>query len=267
MKNIGVPVEETEEMRKAFILAAGLGTRLRPWTLEHPKALVPVGGRPMLSRVIGRLAESGFTDAVINVHHFGDQIVGYINENRVPLRISFSDETDALLDTGGGLLKAAPLLFRDGADSVLVHNVDILSNADLAGLMKTHEDEGNDITLLVSQRESSRCLYFSEDGRLEGWENLKTSERKPEGYVPSESSSRYAFSGIYVVGRRAIELMHGKGYSGAFPIMDFMLAELKNLKIRCAVAADLELIDIGKPETLAKADSIICQLDKANIRS
>lgn len=242
-------------MRRAFILAAGLGSRLKPWTDYHPKALVPVGGEPMLKKVIRRLSDAGFDGAVVNVHHFSDQIEDYLKSEPQPMEIRISDERGALLETGGGLLKAAPLLFSDGCENVLVHNVDILSDADLGSLFSAHEREGNDVTLLVSERDSSRRLYFDSEGRLEGWQNLKTDELKPAGFIPSEDSKSYAFSGIYVVSRRAIELMHEKGYTGSFPIIDFFLAELKDLKIVAHPVSTLTLLDIGKPETLARANS------------
>ncbi len=241
-------------MKRAFILAAGLGTRLKPWTDSHPKALVPVGGEPMLSKVIGRVADAGFDGAVVNVHHFADQITDYLASTPQPIDIRVSDETAELLETGGGLLHAAPLLFADGCDDILVHNVDILSDADLKALFDGHVDSGNDVTLLVSQRESSRRLWFAPDGRLEGWENVKTGEFRPSGYRPSPESRSFAFSGIYVVNRRAVEQMHLRGYSGRFPIMDFFLNELTDLRISAHPVEKLTLLDIGKPDALAEAN-------------
>lgn len=120
---------------KAMILCAGLGTRLRPWTLSHPKALVPVGGVPMLERVIDKLRSQGFDYIVVNVHHFPEQIVDFLRQRDLGVKIAVSDESDRLLDTGGAIMKAEELLrFSDGP--VLVHNVDILSDADLRGLMQ-----------------------------------------------------------------------------------------------------------------------------------
>lgn len=243
-------------MKRAFILAAGLGTRLKPWTDSRPKALVPVGGKPMLDRVLGRVADAGFDGVVINVHHFADQIVSYISSRPWPIDVRFSDERQELLETGGGLLKASPLLFSDGSDDILVHNADILSDANLKELFDYHVNEGNDITLLVSDRESSRRLWFDSSGYLEGWENVKNGEFRPSDYKPNTDSRSYAFSGIYVVNRRAIELMHEKGYSGAFPVMDFFLSNLSELKIRLHHVPMLRLIDIGKPDTLALANTL-----------
>lgn len=122
---------------KAMILAAGLGTRLRPWTLQHPKALVPVGGIPMLHRVITSLTAQGFDDITVNIHHFGQQIIDFLNSKEYGTRINISDERGHLLDTGGGIVHASKFLCAD-AEPFLVHNVDILSDADLCGLMKAH---------------------------------------------------------------------------------------------------------------------------------
>lgn len=241
-------------MKRAFILAAGLGTRLKPWTDRHPKALVKVGGEPMLKKIIERLATAGFDSAVINLHHFPEQIEEFVSSGSMPLEIRFSDERECLLETGGGLLKASPLLFSDGCEDILVHNVDILSNADLKLLYDTHLSEKNDVTLLVSNRESSRKLLFDRLGNLSGWKNLKTGELKPSGFIPSDEMVSRAFSGIYMVNRNVIELMHEKGQAGAFPIMDFLLSNINELKIKSLCCDNLKLIDIGKPESLVQAN-------------
>lgn len=149
---------------KAFVLAAGLGTRLKPWTLEHPKALVPVGGVPMLQRVIMRLRDEGFDSITVNVHHFADQIVNFLKESDFGVNVKVSDESALLLDTGGGLLNASVFL-DDGCSSVLVHNVDILSNVPLADIVTVHERSGADVSLVTSRRDSKRKLVFSEAGR------------------------------------------------------------------------------------------------------
>lgn len=240
-----------------MILAAGLGTRLRPWTLEHPKALVPVVGVPMLERVIESLKSQGFDEIVINIHHFGEQIVDFLAEHDFGVRISVSDERGRLLDTGGGVLAAGEILFAEDDSPFLVHNVDILSNADLAGLMRSHSEEENDITLLTSDRDSSRRLIFDEGGRLRGWHNLTTDEYRPKGFRPSPFCHESAFSGIYVVGKKAWERI--KEYSEriereAFPIMDFFLSECGELKMGECKAENLTLIDIGKPASLKQAN-------------
>lgn len=240
---------------KAMILAAGLGTRLKPWTLSHPKALVPVGGVPMLERVIMRLKSQGFNKIVVNIHHFGEQIVEFLSQNDFGVEIRISDECGMLLDTGGGILNAKNLLVGDG-EPFLIHNVDILSNADLAALMAYHKSCDNIATLLVSNRESSRKLISDAACRLKGWHNLTTGDLKPLGIRMSATDAEYAFSGIHVMSQSVFAEMLDAGYSGAFPIMDFYLDRAKCCRIGCLKCADLELIDIGKPETLQQADNL-----------
>lgn len=241
----------------AMILAAGLGTRLKPWTLHHPKALVPVGGVPMLERVIKRLEDSGFNKIIVNVHHFSNQIIEFLNAHHYGVEIIVSDESDRLCDTGGGILKASEFF---GEYPVLVHNVDILSNADLAGLMSQHMEKGNDVTLLTSDRESSRHLIFDKEDNLCGWHNLITDEYKPISASKLKDTIEEAFSGIYVIGCNAIEAL--KNYSQqkggeVFPIMDFLLTLPVNVRIRKSHAGGLQLIDIGKPATLERASDML----------
>ena len=238
---------------KAMIFAAGLGTRLKPWTLHHPKALVPVGGVPMLERVIVKLKSQGFDDFVINVHHFADQIIDFVNAADFGVTIRFSDERERLLDTGGGLLKAAPLLFADN-EPVLIHNADILSDANLQQLMSAHK---GDATLLVSDRNSSRKLVVNGNSRLCGWHNEKSDEYRPAGFVPAAGMSEVAFSGIHVVSPSVIAMMRNDGYPEAFPIMDFYLARCGDADFNVHKSDNLQLIDIGKPETLAIANRLV----------
>ena len=244
-----------------MILAAGLGTRLKPWTLEHPKALVPVGEVPMLERVIESLRSQGYGEILINIHHFGGQILDFLQKYKDSdeLKIEVSDEREELLDTGGGLLVASEILFSTDDSPFLVHNVDILSNADLAGLMEAHLKTGNDVTMLTSGRESSRKLIFNEKGELKGWHNLSTGEFKPSGCSVSDSDREAAFSGIYIIGKRAVELL--KIYSKeigkkSFPIMDFFLNNIGKMKTGEVFASELNLIDIGKPATLEQANKV-----------
>lgn len=238
---------------KSFILCAGLGTRLRPWTLSHPKALVPVGGVPMLKRVIDSLNAQGFDDMTLNVHHFASQIIDFLDSEYPDSGISVSDETDALLETGGALLHAEDYLAKD-TDPFLVHNVDILSNADLEGLYNAHVESGADVTLLVSDRVSSRKLVFNRDLSLKGWMNVKTQETRPADVSVSPDDVVLAFSGIYVVSPKAFDLMRSAGFKDAFPIMDFFLSPDSGAVIRGYVQDNLEILDIGKPETLRKAN-------------
>lgn len=242
---------------KAIILAAGLGTRLRPWTLSHPKALVPVGDVPMLKRVIDKLAAQGFERIVVNIHHFPQQMRDYIEDTYFDTEILISDESEKLLDTGGGVLKGTTIAGLSGDESILVHNVDILSDADLKGLMKFHEDNHNDITLLVSDRDSGRKLLFDDNNMLKGWINKKSGELLPVGIEISEKWKERAFSGIYVIGRRALSCLADYTEEESFPIMEFFLNTLSCLKTGCLDSENLNLIDIGKPATLSQANEIL----------
>ena len=173
-------------MRQAMIFAAGLGTRLKPLTDTMPKALVPVGGRPLLWHVIMKLKDSGFERIVVNVHHFAQQIIDYLAANQnFGLDIRISDESEKLLETGGGIKKALPLF--DPHSPILIHNVDILSNVDLSQL------DVDVPTLVVSERKTKRYLQFDESMRLIGWKNIETSE------VKGREGRSLAFSGIHSV--------------------------------------------------------------------
>lgn len=238
---------------KAFILAAGLGTRLKPWTLSHPKALVPVGGVPMLERVIIRLESLGFDYIVVNIHHFGDQIINFLNSKPRKARIEISDERELLLDTGGALLHAAPLLCQDDAP-FLVHNVDILSDAPLNELMNSHITSNADATLLVSKRDSSRQLLFDKAMNLRGWKNLKTGDTKGE---QGNWSEELAFTGIHVLSPQLIRQMQSENLPEVFPIMDYYLTHTRTHQLMGHICpTPLHLIDIGKPDTLAQANTL-----------
>lgn len=241
---------------KGFILAAGMGTRLKPWTDKHPKSLVPVGGVPMLERVVTKMHKAGIKDITINVHHFADQIINFIGEKG--WNINISDERDQLLETGGGLLKASSLL--EGNEPVLVHNVDILSNADFQLIEEKHSASLADVTLLVSKRESSRKLLFDKAGRMRGWHNLNTGEFKPKGMTEVYSLNRgldnLAFSGIYMISTDIFREMKSRGWGGRFSIMDFLLATLDHFAYFGIQQEGFEMIDIGKPDSLNRANQI-----------
>ena len=240
---------------KAMILAAGLGTRLKPWTLHHPKALVPVGGVPMLERVICSLKSQGFNRIIINIHHFGNQIIDFLRQNDFGVEILVSDERDELLDTGGGVLHASEYLCGDN-EPFLIHNVDILSNADLSKLMCHHKYSGNDATLLVSRRNSTRKLIVGEDVELKGWHNMMTDEYRPADFVPNPADCEYAFSGIHVMSVEMLQAMSDSGFQGSFSVMDFYIKNANKYNFGCKLSENLELIDIGKPETLERANEL-----------
>ena len=241
---------------KAMIFAAGLGTRLKPLTDHMPKALVPVAGKPMLEHVIEKLKASGFNEIVINVHHFANQIIDFLKEkDNFGIQIWISDETEELLDTGGGIKKAAH--FFD--EPFLVHNADILSNVNLKDLYEFHQASKNDATLLVSPRKTVRYLLFNEENRLCGWVNKDTLQTKPEGFIyQPEIQKEYAFGGIHIISPTLFNYM-GDEWTGKFSIMDFYLQTCKKARLGGYAKEDLQLIDIGKPDTLAKAEEFIRQ--------
>lgn len=243
--------------RKAMIFAAGLGTRLRPLTDKMPKALVPVCGRPLIRIVLDRLVSYGYDDIVVNVHHFAEQVVEYLRSVDIPgVRISISDESSFLRDTGGGILHAEPLL---GDGRFLVHNVDIISDLDLRRLDLA---AGNDAiaTLAVSGRKTSRYLLFDDDMRLVGWTNTSTGEvRSPYPGLDPSSCRQYAFSGIHLLSHDVFRIFRERGCCGKFPIMDFYLDIAADYPVYGAVAENLHIFDAGKPESLACAAAFLSE--------
>ena len=241
---------------KAMIFAAGLGTRLKPFTDHMPKALVPVGGTPMLEHVILKLKSAGVNEIVINVHHFAQQIIDFLKtKENFGIKIWISDETEELLDTGGGIKKAAPHF----DEPFMVHNADILSNVDLKVMYDYHVTSGNDATVLVSPRKTVRYLLFDKENQLQGWMNKDTLQTKPEGFVyQPEVQKEYAFGGIHIISPSLFEYM--EGWTGKFSIIDFYLQTCHKAKIGGYVKDGLQLIDIGKLDTLAKAEDFIRQI-------
>lgn len=283
---------------QAMIFAAGMGTRLRPLTDKMPKALVEVGGKPLIAHVIEKLRSEGFDHIIVNVHHFADQIKDYLRNNDFGIDIRISDESDKLLDTGGGLKKALPLFNEN--EMILIHNVDILSNAPLKkfyeeGPLTMNYGSGKPMkaaaTLLVSWRKTSRYLLFDEDMRLVGWTNIQTGEVKspfrwlrefaashPEEFtsLPDHHDNivvehrllgygkatlrAFAFSGIHCIKPSLIRRMDN--YPDVFPIMDFYLDNCSTSLIKGYEATDLDLIDVGKLDTLKTANLKVSQLKK-----
>lgn len=247
---------------KAMIFAAGLGSRLKPLTDTMPKALVPIAGRPMLEHVILKLKASGFTEIVINIHHFGEQILDFLKANdNFGLTVHISDERDRLLDTGGGIKKARPY-FENSNEPFLVHNVDILSDTDLNELYNYHLQHGGAATLLASKRKTSRYLLFDTGKKLCGWINKDTGQVKPEGFRHDVSLyQEYAFSGIHVLSPDIFRWMDASRWEGKFSIMDFYLTTCEQTDFLGFLAEKLQLIDIGKPETLVKAEEFVKALN------
>lgn len=239
---------------KAMIFAAGLGTRLKPITDTLPKALVPAGGEPLLAHVIRKLVSAGYDHLVVNVHHFPDQIIGYLQQHDFGVPIDISDERDGLLETGGGVAHARP--FLEG-EPFLVHNVDILSNLDLTWFRAQHRPDAL-ATLLVSERETSRYLLFRDDGRLAGWTNVTTGEvRSPYPDLDPSACRRLAFSGIHYMGTGIFGAMDALDMPARFPIMDFYLKACDRYPIYAAIPPSLRLLDVGKQDTLAAAEDFL----------
>ena len=262
---------------QSMIFAAGLGTRLKPLTDRIPKALVRVGGKPLIEYVLKNLVAAGSKRIVVNVHHFANQIIEYLQQNDFGVDICISDETEMLLDTGGGIKNAAP--FFNTSEPVLIHNVDILSNVDLRALYnyacEAEIEQKVDAVLLVSLRKTKRYLIFNKDMRLVGWTNVDTGEVKSpyetlheltftqpydNNNVTNEQYgyTLFAFSGIHVIGNKVFEAMNE--CSANFPIMDFYLQYAKDLHFVGKVKNNLKLMDVGKLDTLAEADAFVKQL-------
>lgn len=242
-------------MMQAMIFAAGLGTRLKPLTDHVPKALVNVAGSPLLKHVICRMKDAGFQRIVVNVHHFSKQITDYLEANHnFGMNICISDETDHLLDTGGGLKAAKP--FFDRAP-ILVHNVDILSNVDLKDFYESNLQAA--ATLLVSERQTKRYLLFDNDMRLVGWTNIETGEVKsPFLNIDPSNCQKFAFSGIHIFSPCLFPLM--ESYPDCFGIIDFYLHICADVPIKGRVGKNLQLMDVGKLNTLHEADDFVKQL-------
>ncbi len=249
---------------KAMVFAAGLGTRLRPLTDNKPKALVEVGGKPMLERVIRHLISCGFTDVTINVHHFGQQIIDFVNANNCfGIDLHISDERNLLLDTGGGIRHARP--FLDGNEPFLVHNADILTDIDLRDLYNHHLANNAYATMLTAERPTSRYLIFDADNTMHGWTNVKTGEVRPEGFCyDRQQYHQAAYSGIQVVSPAVFADLDAYALSmesDVIPIIPFYLSECNRRKIvSYQPSQSYHWIDIGKPETLAEANRLIHQM-------
>jgi len=237
---------------KAMIFAAGLGTRLRPLTDTIPKALVRVRGKTMLQWNIEKMIKAGIREIVVNVHHFPEQIREFLQQNHnFGIDIRISDETEAVLDTGGGLKKAAPLLAGD--ESILVHNVDVLSNLDLNKLFEFHLSQESLATLVVRRRETDRNFLFDQQMRLTGWINRKSGEiREP---VPGINlyPEILAFSGIQIIDPQFLQLMTG---SGKFSLIDTYLQFSPDYRIMGYEDSSSLWMDVGKPEQLAEAEKV-----------
>lgn len=250
---------------KSMIFAAGLGTRLKPITDTLPKALVPVGGKPLIEHVARKLKASGIEEAVVNVHHFADKIEAWIGEQDI-MKMEVSDERGMLLETGGAVLHARRYL--EGCGQFLIHNVDIISDLDIRWF-ESQACDGALATLLVSERKTSRYLLFAPDTmRLVGWTNVTTGEvRSPYPDMDPSSCRMLAFSGIHMMSDKIFDVLDSyareKGLdieNPRFPIMDFYLSVCAEYEIYGVEAEDLHLVDVGKLDSLEMAENAISRL-------
>lgn len=242
--------------KQAMIFAAGLGTRLKPLTDTMPKALVRVGGQPLIWHVIMKLKAAGYERIVVNVHHFAQQIIDYLQANdNFGLDIRISDETSGLLETGGGIKKAMPLF--DPSEPILIHNVDILSNLEFNSLSMVAPP---DALLVVSQRNTKRYLLFDDEMILDGWTNIETGEvRSPYPALDPTDLKCLAFSGIHMIWPRLFPLF--QDMPERFGIIDFYLKYCHQCAFLGYEKKDLRLMDVGKLDTLDQAESFASSLN------
>ncbi len=240
-----------------MVFAAGMGTRLKELTANRPKALVEVDGKPLLGLVLDKLRHESVRDVIVNVHHFPDQIIDFIRHypHASEMNIRISDERDLLLDTGGGLRKAFPMFLRtDAVSPILIHNVDILSNVCLQDLYDACH--GHDAVLLVSRRTTTRYLLFDDEMKLVGWTNVQTGEIKsPYRGLDIDRCHKLAFAGIHAVSPSLGKTMDK--WPDVFGITDFYIRECSHLDIRGHIQPGLQLLDVGKPDTIAQAASFL----------
>jgi MurNAc alpha-1-phosphate uridylyltransferase len=232
---------------RGMILAAGLGTRLRPLTDSIPKALVKIGDTSLLEFAIRKLLHYGFTDIIINIHHFPDLIIRFLNENKnFGASITISDEREMLLDTGGAVKKAS--IFLKGNEPILLYNCDIITDLNLMTFYEYHFKHGAMCTLAISERETSRCFLFDNDNNLCGWWNKKTSERRLAVRTGKHLNEK-AFSGISIINPQALEFFPEKR---VFSLVDFYLMIAAINTIKGYEHSGTNWADIGNPAALQK---------------
>jgi NDP-sugar pyrophosphorylase family protein len=237
---------------KALILAAGLGSRLKPLTDNKPKALIEINGTSLIELVINRLIRFGFNQLIINVHHYADDIIKFLNKkNNFGIEIVVSNEKDLLLDTGGGLKKAG--WFFDDEKPFLIHNVDILSNIDLGILYNSHNSLNSLITLAVQTRYSTRYFLFDEEKNLCGWRNEISNETKITR-DPSGKLTPFAFSGIHIIDPEIFRFMPDLK---VFPIVDFYLDIASKHQITYFDHTSSIFLDLGKKENIIRAKELL----------
>lgn len=236
---------------KAMILAAGLGTRLKPFTDKHPKALVAINGKTILQRNIEYLSSYGIKEVIVNVHHFAEQIIELIKTNDgFGSKIFISDETDEVLETGGGI-KNASWFFEESEEPFVVINVDILTGMNLKEMIVQHKRNDPIATLAVTSRKTSRYFLFDEHNHLCGWENVKSGEKKISR--ESDMYQQKAFSGIHIISPKIFPLIK---LTGKFSMVDIYLELARTQAIEAYDHSDSKFIDVGKPESVLQAQEM-----------
>lgn len=230
---------------KAFIFAAGMGSRLKPLTDHIPKALARIGEQTLLDITLQKMLKLGIRDITINVHHFGSQIITHIQQHYADHSIHISDENKQLLDTGGGLLHALPLL--KGEEAILIHNVDIVSEIDINELVEQHLRHDALVSMSVSNRPSSRHLLVDQQQQLKGWRNNQTKEEiLVHPGAANQVLSPFAFNGIHVVSPSLFQYITEKN---SFSIIPLYLRLAKEHSMR-VVVDNAFCMDAGTPENL-----------------
>ena len=238
---------------KALLFAAGMGTRLKSYTQDKPKALVTLAGKPLIQHAIEYLISFGITDITINVFHFAEQVIEFIDEhNSFGITIHISNERDQLLDTGGGLKKAGTLL--KGDEPIVIYNVDVISNLDLNAVLKYHQEQKALATLVVRSRETSRYLMFDRNLQLAGWKNFSNGDTIISRAKEFQEAEPFAFSGIHIVQPEILNLITEEG---KFPIMDLYLRLAKEHLIKAYIDQSDLWMDLGKPEQLLAAEELL----------
>lgn len=241
---------EANSINKAMIFAAGLGTRLKPWTDKHPKALAPVNGKPLLQRNIEYLKSFGIRNFIINVHHFANHVIDFLDRNNhFDCNISISHEAGEPLETGGGLKKAA--WFLEDSHPFLLMNADILTTLNIQQMLDFHKQTGSLATLAVSNRVTSRNFLFDADHKLCGWKNNSTGEEKIS--VQNELMIPKAFNGIHIINPGIFSLLTEQG---KFSIVDVYLRLAATQKISGFDHSGDAFVDVGKPESIEKAERL-----------
>ncbi|PKP19656.1 MAG: nucleotidyltransferase [Bacteroidetes bacterium HGW-Bacteroidetes-21] len=242
-------------MTRAILFSAGLGTRLRPVTSETPKALVKIDGVPLIEYAIRHCIFYGINDIIINVHHFSEQIIDFVRKkDSFGINIEFSDESDKLLETGGGLKKASWFLLE--ANTILAYNVDILTDINLSDLITSHKNQAALATLAVRNRKTSRYILFDSGNIMCGWKNMETGETLLKA-VPQSRLKLLAFSGIQVLSPQIFKMLDASG--DKFSIMDVYLRMCNSSRILGFLHDSSFWMDIGKIEKMNEAEMLLSE--------